>query len=108
MNYQNIIVTTCSIFLSILSFSGTAYAEQKIPPKNPVVFLLSSQRELYGSGKKTGVWLDALATPYYKLKDAGFDVVLVIMQDQDAKPLVVLMHGNRKVSTKNLARQIGG
>jgi Cys-tRNA(Pro) deacylase len=29
------------------------------------------------------------------------------MQDQDTKPLVVLMHGNRKVSTKNLARQIG-
>ena len=41
----------------------------------------------------------------------GFDPYLVvktlIMQDQDAKPLVVLMHGNRKVSTKNLARQIG-
>ena len=34
-------------------------------------------------------------------------VKTVIMQDQDAKPLVVLMHGNRKVSTKNLARQIG-
>ena len=29
------------------------------------------------------------------------------MQDQDARPLIVLMHGNRKVSTKNLARQIG-
>ncbi|MBT9505712.1 aminoacyl-tRNA deacylase [Rhodoferax sp.] len=41
----------------------------------------------------------------------GFDPFLVvktlIMQDQDARPLVVLMHGNRKVSTKNLARQIG-
>lgn len=41
----------------------------------------------------------------------GFDPFMVvktlIMQDQDAKPLVVLMHGNRKVSTKNLARQIG-
>ena len=41
----------------------------------------------------------------------GFDpftvVKTLIMQDQDAKPLVVLMHGNRKVSTKNLARQIG-
>ena len=37
-----------------------------------------------------------------------FQVVkTLIMQDQDAKPLVVLMHGNRKVSTKNLARQIG-
>ena len=37
-----------------------------------------------------------------------FSVVkTLIMQDQDGKPLVVLMHGNRKVSTKNLARQIG-
>lgn len=34
-------------------------------------------------------------------------VKTLIMQDQDAKPLVVLMHGNRKVSTKNLARLIG-
>jgi Cys-tRNA(Pro) deacylase len=31
----------------------------------------------------------------------------LILQDDDAKPLVMLMHGNRKVSTKNLARQIG-
>ena len=37
-----------------------------------------------------------------------FSVVkTLIMQDQDARPLVVLMHGKRKVSTKNLARQIG-
>ena len=37
-----------------------------------------------------------------------FSVVkTLVMQDQDARPLVVLMHGNRKVSTKNLARQIG-
>jgi Cys-tRNA(Pro) deacylase len=34
-------------------------------------------------------------------------VKTLVMQDQDAKPLMVLMHGNRKVSTKNLARQIG-
>lgn len=34
-------------------------------------------------------------------------VKTLIMQDQDAKPLVVLMHGNCKVSTKKLARQIG-
>jgi Cys-tRNA(Pro) deacylase len=31
----------------------------------------------------------------------------LIMQDDAAKPMVVLMHGDRKVSTKNLARQIG-
>ncbi len=34
-------------------------------------------------------------------------VKTLIMQDDKAKPLIVLMHGDRKVSTKNLARQIG-
>ena len=34
-------------------------------------------------------------------------VKTLIMEDEKGKPLVVLMHGNRKVSTKNLARQIG-
>jgi Cys-tRNA(Pro) deacylase len=34
-------------------------------------------------------------------------VKTLIMQDESAKPLAVLMHGNRTVSTKNLARQIG-
>ena len=31
----------------------------------------------------------------------------LVMEDQHAKPLIVLMHGDRKVSTKNLARQAG-
>jgi len=36
------------------------------------------------------------------------DVVkTLVMQDQDAKPLVILMHGDRQVSLKNLGRQIG-
>lgn len=34
-------------------------------------------------------------------------VKTLIMQDESARPLVVLTHGNRSVSTKNLARQIG-
>ena len=34
-------------------------------------------------------------------------VKTLVMQDQDARPLLVLMHGNRTVSLKNLARQIG-
>ena len=40
----------------------------------------------------------------------GFEPYMVVktlvMQDQDARALLVLMHGNRTVSTKNLARQI--
>src|SRR6478752_6642986 len=34
-------------------------------------------------------------------------VKTLVMQDELGKPLIVLMHGDRKVSTKNLARQTG-
>lgn len=34
-------------------------------------------------------------------------VKTLVMQDDAAKPLIVLMHGDCKVSTKNLARGIG-
>lgn len=34
-------------------------------------------------------------------------VKTLVMEDDAAKPLIVLMHGDRTVSTKNLARQIG-
>ena len=34
-------------------------------------------------------------------------VKTLVMQDEAGKPLLVLMHGDRKVSTKNLARQCG-
>jgi prolyl-tRNA editing enzyme YbaK/EbsC (Cys-tRNA(Pro) deacylase) len=39
--------------------------------------------------------------------DAFAVVKTLVMEDEKARPLIVLMHGNRKVSTKNLARQIG-
>ena len=39
--------------------------------------------------------------------DPSAVVKTLVMQDQNAKPLLVLMHGNRKVSTKALARQMG-
>ncbi|HEU4645791.1 MAG TPA: Cys-tRNA(Pro) deacylase [Burkholderiales bacterium] len=36
------------------------------------------------------------------------DVVkTLVMQDENERPLIVLMHGDRQVSTKNLARQAG-
>ncbi|MBK1615104.1 Cys-tRNA(Pro) deacylase [Rubrivivax gelatinosus] len=34
-------------------------------------------------------------------------VKTLVMQDERTQPLVVLMHGDRQVSTKNLAREIG-
>lgn len=34
-------------------------------------------------------------------------VKTLVMQDEKAQPLIVLMHGDKQVSTKNLAREIG-
>ena len=34
-------------------------------------------------------------------------VKTLVMQDEKAEPLIILMHGDRQVSTKNLAREIG-
>ena len=43
-----------------------------------------------------------------ELKVPEHDVVkTLVMQDEAARPLIVLMHGDCKVSTKNLARAIG-
>lgn len=39
--------------------------------------------------------------------DPHIVVKTLIMEDEAARPLVVLMHGDREVSTKNLARQAG-
>ena len=44
-------------------------------------------------------------------RELGVDEHIVIktlvMEDEQKRPLVVLMHGDQEVSTKNLARQIG-
>ena len=49
----------------------------------------------------TAVSADSLGVPEHEV------VKTLVMQDEHAKPLIVLMHGDRKVSTKNLARQAG-
>jgi len=49
----------------------------------------------------TAVSSESLGVPEHEV------VKTLVMQDEAAKPLIVLMHGDRKVSTKDLARQIG-
>jgi Cys-tRNA(Pro) deacylase len=49
----------------------------------------------------TAVSARALGVPEHEV------VKTLVMQDEAARPLIVLMHGDRKVSTKNLARAIG-
>ena len=49
----------------------------------------------------TAVSARALGVPEHQV------LKTLVMQDEQARPLLVLMHGDRTVSTKNLARQIG-
>ena len=42
-----------------------------------VLFVVTSQEQLGATGKKTGVWLEELAAPYYAFVDAGAEVTLV-------------------------------
>jgi Cys-tRNA(Pro) deacylase len=49
----------------------------------------------------TAVPAQALGVPEHHI------VKTLVMEDEARKPLIVLMHGDRKVSTKNLARQAG-
>ena len=49
----------------------------------------------------TGVSSASLGVPEHAV------VKTLVMQDEAGKPLIVLMYGDRKVSTKNLARQAG-
>ena len=84
-----------------------------------------SKKATHVSETQATAWLKAHGVPYtehpyeylehggaqHSAQVLGFDpfavVKTLIMQDESAKPLAILMHGNRAVSTKNLARQIG-
>jgi putative intracellular protease/amidase len=41
-----------------------------------VLLVLTSHDKLGDTGRKTGVWLEELAAPYYEFKDAGAQIIL--------------------------------
>jgi len=77
-------------------------------PSTPAVRLLKAQKvpfteHFYRYEEHGGTRVSA--------QELGVDehavVKTLIMEDETGKPLVVLMHGDREVSTKALARQVG-
>ncbi len=44
--------------------------------KKRVLMVLTSHEDMGVSGKKTGNWFDEVATPYYRFKEAGFDLTM--------------------------------
>jgi Cys-tRNA(Pro) deacylase len=82
-------------------------SKEKIPV-TPAIRLLREQKvafspHLYDYEEKGGTAVSA--------RELGVDehcvVKTLIMEDEKKNPLIVLMHGDRQVSTKELARMIG-
>lgn len=78
------------------------------PPETPATKFLEQHRiahsnHLYAYEEHGGTKVSSR-----ELNVAEHAVVkTLVMEDEAKKPLVVLMHGDRKVSTKDLARQLG-
>lgn len=82
-------------------------AKEKFPV-TPAIRLLREKKaafteHLYAYEEKGGTAVSS--------RELGVDehavIKTLVMEDEAARPLLVLMHGDRQVSTKELARQIG-
>jgi Cys-tRNA(Pro) deacylase len=82
-------------------------AKEKFPV-TPAIRLLREKKaafteHLYAYEDKGGTAVSS--------RELGVDehavIKTLVMEDESARPLIVLMHGDRQVSTKELARQIG-
>lgn len=74
----------------------------------PATTFLKTQRVAYTEHEYAYVEHGGTETSSRALGVSEHEVVkTLVMQDEAGRPLLVLMHGDRKVSTKNLARQAG-
>ena len=82
-------------------------AKEKIP-SSPAILALKAQSAVftlhsYQYEEKGGTKVSALKLGV----DEHCVIKTIIMEDESAHPLVILMHGDKGVSTKSLARSIG-
>jgi len=63
------------ILIGILAVTSTVGYSQKLK-KIKVLFVVTSHDKLGDTGKKTGLWIEEFATPYYELVDQGVTVVI--------------------------------
>jgi Cys-tRNA(Pro) deacylase len=74
--------------------------------KTPATAFLATQRIAYTEHTYAYVEHGGTDVPARALGVPEHEIVkTLVMEDEDRKPLIVLMHGDRKVSTKELARQ---
>lgn len=78
------------------------------PPETPATQFLHKHRIAYSNHLYAYEEHGGTKVSSRELNVAEHAVVKTLVMEDDAKkPLIVLMHGDRKVSTKELARQLG-
>ena len=72
-----------------------------------VAVVTTSHSDLGDTGKKTGLWFEELAAPYYVFKDKGYDVVVASIKGGDPPVDAGSLSGNSlnpPLSSPNLFR----
>jgi len=81
--------------------------KEKFPTTNAIRFLREHQVEFierpYRYEEKGGTEVAARALGV----DEHLTIKTLVMEDENRKPLIILMHGDKEVSTKELARVLG-
>ncbi len=82
-------------------------AKEKIPA-TPAIRMLKRQKVPYRLRTYQYVEKGGTAVSARELKVDEHQVIkTLVMEDEKKDPLIILMHGDREVSTKNLARTLG-
>jgi len=79
---KNVLRSVFSIVLVLASLFSTTAAMAE--GQKRVLIVMSSESRMGLSGKVTGTWFEEVATPYYKLRNAGYEVVMASLKGGDA------------------------
>jgi Cys-tRNA(Pro) deacylase len=76
-------------------------------PVTPAIILLRKEKVEFEEHLYDYRRSGAVIAAYQMGVDEHSTIKTLVMEDEDGHPLIVLMHGDREVSTKKLAKQLG-
>ncbi|MGQ5522356.1 type 1 glutamine amidotransferase domain-containing protein [Chitinimonas sp. PSY-7] len=96
--FTRIVARLMALITLVAVVQGSAFAAG---PKR-VLIMMSSHSAMGLSGKVTGTWFEEVATPYYTLREAGYEVVLATLNGGEAP--IDLLSMQAPFTTKNTER----
>jgi len=88
--------------VALVGLGYTGYRAMQARRPKRVLIVLTSHSELGNTGRKTGFWLEELASPYFVFKDAGIEMTLAT--PKGGKPPLDPKSDEANSKTKNTER----